>query len=222
MNISIMPKLFICSFLFLLSFSTFAQKSFEVKGIDISRWQGVIDWEQVKRQDIDFVFVKATQGKKLKDPNFKKNWKSLRKANIPRGAYHFFTTNRKGRAQARKFLRVACIRRGDLPPVIDVEKMGDNPLNTLIELKKCLEIIERRLNVRPIIYANQNYYNKYLKDSFPGYVLWIARYSDTQPNVKEWQFWQYSNKGRIEGIQGDVDLNYFKGSYSDLQRLLIR
>jgi len=222
MNIPIMPKLIIYSFLFFLSFSTFAQKSFEVKGIDISRWQGVIDWEQVRLQDIDFVFVKATQGKKLKDPNFRKNWRSLRRANIPRGAYHFFTTNRKGRAQARKFLRVACIRRGDLPPDIDVERMGPNPLNTLIELKKCLEIIERRLHVRPIIYASQEYYNKYLKDFFPGYVLWIARYSDTQPNIKEWQFWQYSNKGRIKGIIGDVDLNYFKGSYSDLQRLLIR
>lgn len=219
-----MYKSILFSLLVFLSLTALqAQQKFEVKGIDVSRWQGKIDWETIRyNKEIDFVFVKASEGRGLKDPMYCKNWRALRKARIIRGAYHFFTPNKKGKVQAGKFLRVARLKRGDLPPVIDVEKMGNDPLKTLTELKKCLDKIERRLGVTPIIYTNQNFYHEYIKDYFQGYPLWIARYHTEQPNVKDWLFWQYTNKGKVKGIEGDVDMNYFKLSYNELNRLLIR
>lgn len=198
---------------------------FQVHGIDVSHYQSKINWDEIANQDVAFSFVKATEGKELEDSTFIYNWSELKRVGMKRGAYHFFRPTISPQAQAQNFTSMVHLESGDLPPVLDIEVIDGVSSKLMISrMKIWLEIIENHYKIRPIIYTNLNFYNKYIANNFKGYPIWIARYNYEAPALKcgtDWDFWQYGNRGQLVGIEGDVDFNVFRGSYEELTELTI-
>ncbi|MCF0210687.1 MAG: hypothetical protein HUK18_05185 [Bacteroidales bacterium] len=193
---------------------------YPVFGIDVSVHQGKIDWQLVAESKISFAFMKATEGQNFVDKNFETNWKAAKKQNIIVGAYLFYKFNKDGKDQADNFIKVVkTLEDNDMPPVVDFElcygnrfsKVSHNKIQN--QLLKCLRQLEKHYNCKPIIYTNIDTYNKYIKGSFDDYPLWLCRLC-SEPNIHSWSFWQYSHKGIVPGIKGNVDMNIFNGSYT--------
>jgi lysozyme len=196
-------------------------------GIDVSHHQQRINWDTVaSRRAVDFAFVKATEGRDFTDSLFCHNWEDLRRLGIRRGAYHFFRPQGCGDEQARHFLATIDMYPGDMAPVLDVETTDGMPSEIMItEMRVWLQMVEERLRVRPIIYTNQFFYEKYLAGIFDRYPLWVAKYSSEIPlltNNKAWDLWQYDNQGCIDGISRRVDLNIFEGTSDMFERLCLQ
>jgi lysozyme len=196
----------------------------ELQGIDVSHYQKEIDWDTVvAKQNLDFAFVKATEGHDYRDSLFCRNWENLRRLGIRRGAYHFFRAYGCGDEQAQNFLQFVEMVPGDLAPVLDIERTdGIEPEIMIQEARIWLDLVESNLGIRPIIYTSQFFYETYLAGHFDHYPLWIARYSDEMPLLmtgKKWSIWQYTNEGCLDGIPKKVDLNVFPGSLEMLDRL---
>lgn len=193
---------------------------YEVHGIDVSHHQQDIDWERVADQDIAFAFIKATEGATFRDSLFRNNWLQAKRAGIMRGGYHFFRPATDAHAQADQFIREVEMASGDLPPVLDVEVLdGVDRVALLKNMYIWLFRIEIAYGIKPIIYTNQKFYNRYLAGYFDDYPLWIARYNALPPRLlgeSGWDFWQYGDRARIEGITGPVDVNVYQGSYEQL------
>ncbi len=204
-------------------------EGFEIRGIDISHYQDRIDWERlrnanVQRVPLRFVFVKATEGVSMIDENFSDNFYQARQNDLIRGAYHFFVPDADARKQARFFLKQVHLEEGDLPPVLDVEKVGRLSSEQLRKaVRTWLEIVEEHYGVKPILYTGASFKKKYLNDSiFNQYPYWIAHYYVEKPTYEgSWNFWQYTDFGKIDGIQGNVDCNIFNGSLQDLRKMTI-
>jgi lysozyme len=199
-------------------------KDYAVKGIDVSRHQKNIDWLLVAREDIDFVFAKATEGGDHRDSTFQKNWSALRRHRIRRGAYHFFRPEIAAEVQAANFIdELGDLLPGDLPPVLDVETRGKLSVEDFhYRLKHWLELVEMRYGKKPILYSGQIFYNRYLAGMYPDNPIWIARYHTDLPALadgRSFHFWQYADSGRVAGISGPVDVNIFTGNYLDLVNL---
>jgi lysozyme len=203
---------------------------FEVRGIDISHYQERIDWSrvrnaQIKGQPLRFVIIKATEGISIIDENFIDNFYQARQNDLIRGAYHFFTPDEDPVRQARFFIKQVKLETGDLPPVLDVEKAGN--LSTK-QLRKAvhtwLDVIEKHYGIKPIIYTGYSFKLKYLNDgTFDAYPYWIAHYYVEQLQYKgQWSFWQYTDMGRIDGINGSVDCNIFNGQLPQLVALTMK
>jgi lysozyme len=193
-------------------------------GVDVSHHQKVIEWDSVaSNASVDFAFVKATEGQDFVDSLFCYNWEDLKRLGIRRGAYHFFRAYGCGEDQARHFLSQVEMLPGDLVPVLDIELTdGIAPEVMVQEARIWLETIESQLGVKAIIYSNQHFYENYLAGHFEDYPLWIARYSTEKPLLnsgKNWDLWQFSNAGCIDGICKKVDLNIFPGTPAMLDRL---
>lgn len=193
-------------------------------GIDVSHYQKRIQWDTVAaKEELHFAFVKATEGHDYSDSLFCNNWEALERLGIVRGAYHFFRAYGCGEDQALHFLRTVEMRPGDLAPVLDIERTdGIDPAIMRQEAAIWLQVVEKHLGVRPIIYSNQHFYERYLAGYFDQYPLWVARYSEEQPCLdsgKEWSIWQYSNKGCLDGIPAHVDVNLFPGTPAMLDQL---
>jgi len=199
---------------------------YSVHGVDVSHYQAQINWFEVAAEGIDFGFVKATEGETISDAHFCQNWIEMKNAGIIRGAYHFFRPNTSAISQAKHFIEKVDLQFGDLPPVLDVEVLDNVNKDVMVaRLNIWLDMVEEAFDVQPIIYTNMKFYNQYLADDFANYTLWIARYNDKKtPDLfenKNWDFWQYGNKGKIAGINGPVDLNVFHGSITDLLSITI-
>ena len=199
---------------------------YAIEGIDVSRYQLDVNWDTIAHQGIHFAFVKATEGATHRDTLFQRNWTAIRAAGLRRGAYHFFRPATDPLLQALHFIDQVDLRTGDLPPVLDIEVLdGRHPTYIIAALKIWLETVHRHYGVRPILYTNLKYYNKHLAGHFDDYPLWLARYNSDQPVPacgRSWQFWQYGNRGRLDGIDGYVDLNVFAGSWAELEELTYR
>jgi lysozyme len=203
---------------------------YEMHGIDVSKYQNIINWKSVKNmkvQDvtIDFVFIKATQGVQTVDLKYYQNMLRARQADIPTGSYHFFLTYRDATIQANHFARIASIKKGDLPPVLDVEEeKGQSKEKIRAGVKTWLRLIEQKYNVKPILYTNAGFYERNLAGYFDDYTLWIAHYkTGKEPAInRNWTFWQHSEEAHINGIDGNVDFNVFNGSNSEFNELLIK
>ena len=197
---------------------------YSVHGIDVSAYQGRIDWREVARNRVHFAFIKASEGNTLRDPRFARNWREARAAGILCGAYHYFQPNRDGRAQANNFAAVVPLRPGDLPPVLDVEAANFHDVAVMRrEVARWLRLIEGRYGVRPILYSNHGYYTRHLAGHFDDYPLWLAHYEVAKPDLPpaRWIIWQHSDEAYVPGIRGTVDFNVFQGSYAALQALRI-
>lgn len=212
------------------SFDIRIPKGYAIHGIDVSYYQGKIDWKKVKAMEEDdvkvrFAFIKATEGMFSVDPYFQRNWREAPKAGIICGAYHYFKPKKSGEWQAKFFLQTVNFETGDLPPVVDIEELNGVAASKMrIELQVFLTHIEEKTKVKPIIYTGLSFYNDYLKGYFDEYPLWVAHYH--QPKLKvnkaDWHFWQHSDKARISGINHVVDFNAFNGDSLAFEQMLIR
>lgn len=202
---------------------------YEIHGIDVSRYQERIHWKSVRDmrangQRISFAFIKATEGTSLTDPYFRRNWRGLKEAGLTRGAYHFFIPWRDGKKQAAHFLKRVEIGSGDLPPVLDIEQAGRvTPQVLRARALDWLLAVEAATGARPIIYTNADFYKRYLKGYFDTYPLWVAHYlQPVQPRIdRPWDFWQHSEKGRVDGIRSPVDFNVFRGDSARFRSILV-
>ena len=203
---------------------------YDVHGIDVSKYQGVINWKSVKNMkvadvNIDFAFIKATQGLRTIDLKYYQNIVRARQADMPVGSYHFFLTYRDATEQAELFCNVASVKKGDLPPVIDVEEakgMSDEKIRKGVQT--WCDYVEKKYQVKPIIYTNAGFYKRYLAGHFDDYTLWVAHYKTAKkPSVdRAWAFWQHSEEANINGIYGKVDFNVFNGDMEDLEELKVK
>lgn len=201
-----------------------------VHGIDISHHQGDIDWARLRvayhrGKPITFVFMKATEGGNFVDENFRYNFKSARERGFVCGAYHFFLPDVSAEVQARNFISQVTLQSGDLPPVLDVEVSGKMGTDSLRQgVLTWLSIVEKHYGVAPIIYTSYKFWTDYLEDSsIRSYPFWIAHYYvDELEYTGSWKFWQHTDRGRIDGIRGHVDLNVFNGDIEELMRLTVR
>jgi lysozyme len=204
-------------------------ESYSIHGIDVSKYQNMVAWDEVqamkvKKIQMGFAFIKATEGIGNTDPQFKRNWKKSKEAGILRGAYHFFIASKDGRMQAENFIDKVELETGDLPPVLDVEQLnGVSSTQLKKEIKKWLEIAENHYGIKPIIYTNVDFYNRHLGSEFDEYPLWVAHYYQLeQPRISRgWIFWQHSDVGRVNGIVSKVDFNVFNGDSLEFKRILI-
>lgn len=187
----------------------------KLQGIDVSNHQGIIDWEQIDQTQVNFVFMKATEGKTFTDKSFRLNWDGAADTGFLRGAYHFYSTDTDGKAQAEHFIRVVPLDDLSLPPVIDIELVGTDKEKTLAGLKAFVRTVESYYGKKPIFYINRDTYAAYYKDHFEEYPFWYADYNSPPP-VEGWSFWQFTNKGSFLGIDGDVDTNLYNGSTAEL------
>lgn len=192
---------------------------YTIHGIDVSRYQQYIGWEEIKAMNIEninihFVFIKATEGEDDVDIYFKRNWKQAYKNKIVRGAYHYFIASRDAKKQALNFISNVTLLPGDLPPVLDIEHTNNIPTKILqAKAKVWLDIIEKHYHIKPVIYTNTGFYKKYLGDYFDEYPLWIAHYYEKHnPRIERaWTFWQHNDRGNVNGINTKVDFNVFNG-----------
>ncbi len=211
-------------------FGIIIPESYSIHGIDVSKYQDMIAWEEVKAMKVKniqlgFSFIKATEGIGNTDPWFKRNWKKAGDNNMVRGAYHFFIASKDGKMQAENFINKVELKRGDLPPVLDIEQLnGTSSTEIKKEAKEWLETVENYYKVKPIIYTNVDFYNRNLGSDFDKYPLWIAHYyQPEQPRISRgWVFWQHSDEGRVNGIVSKVDFNVFNGDSAEFKNLLIR
>jgi len=197
-----------------------------VVGIDVSKYQGVVDFERVKTAGISYVFVRATEGITYQDADFRSNYRQARSAGLVVGAYHFYETNDEPGAQLENFTSVAQLKAGDLPPVIDIEKLHHQDDSDLVEsLKTLLRGLESHYGVKPIVYSGLNFANRYMT-GFGDYPLWLAEYEVAEPTLphgwSDWTFWQWSQTAKVAGISGNVDADRYNGDEMCFRRLLIK
>ncbi|MEZ4854245.1 GH25 family lysozyme [Flavobacterium sp.] len=197
-----------------------------VAGIDVSQYQGKIHWDKLgtieDNFDIKFVIARATVGKNKVDNRFNENWQQIAKKNIIRGAYHYYRPNENSIAQANLFIKTVNLKKGDLPPILDIEKLPKTQsLDSLkVGLKRWLTAVEKHYNMKPIIYSGESYYNDFLKDDFPEYQFWIANYNFWRKEPENnWLLWQFTEKAKINGIDGMVDVNLLNGDFVRLVSL---
>ncbi len=196
------------------------------QGIDISHYQGDIDWATVKKAGITFAFTKATEGDSEIDPKFKDNWAQIRKAGLARGAYHFFRPDVDAEIQANHFIATVRLEPGDLPPVLDIEvSEGATTEGIEDDISIWLEKVAQAYGVTPVIYSDLSFIKKHLASGFNTYPLWIADYSHPPPVAPgdwgAWTFWQYSQSGVVNGVNGAVDRDIYQGTVTGWQQLLI-
>lgn len=199
---------------------------YTIKGVDVSEYQGDIDWQILSSQDIQFAFIKATEGSSYVDPNFLDNFTNALNTNLRVGAYHFFSFESSGKTQAENFIDTVPIVENSLPNVVDVELYGDfksNPLDVqsvVKELTTMLQSLEDTYKSKPIIYTTKITYNLYIKDNFPNYSIWLrdVHFSHNVKLTPNVDFWQYSSTQILDGYNGDeqyIDMNVFCGSQDD-------
>ncbi len=196
-------------------------------GIDVSHFQGHVDWQAVKAAGCAFAFAKATEGAGVADPFFSANWAGMKAAGLVRGAYHFYRAQQPAADQAAHFLSTVRFEPGDLPPVIDIE-VGDGVTGEPLVggVQTWLDAVEPAAGATPIVYTNTPFWDANFNDQFGQYPLWIAHYGPApQPLPRGWTvwtLWQYSQSLRIEGVGGPADHDYFNGPLPQLQALAIK
>lgn len=216
----------------MIKLNTFFVSKYEVKGVDVSHYQGEIDWETLAAEDLDFAYIKATEGSSFVDDRFAQNWAGASETALYTGAYHFFSFDSAGATQAAHYMATVGELSGRLVPVVDVEYYGDKWTNppakeaVVKELQDMLSILEEEYGQKPMLYTTYEVYYKYLAEDFGEYPLWI-RNVYFSPNVDmkgDWTIWQYSDTEILGGYQGEekyIDCNVFAGTKEELEQLLL-
>lgn len=195
-----------------------------LEGIDVSYYQGDIDWSAVAG-DVDFAISRVNHGDFF-DPEFEANWAESRQVGLIRGSYQYFDPGGDPVAQATTLIdAIGALEPGDLPPVIDVESTdGLGPSAIAANVGTWIDLVEGALGRPPIIYTGSYFWNDNVgTDAFVDHPLWIAHYTTGCPNLPtvwpDWHFWQYTSTGSVAGIAGNVDRNLFNGSVEQLHDL---
>ena len=211
----------------------------QVYGIDVSFWQGNINWAQLSlpcdesggvsgripaprnQRPVQFAFIRSTKSDAIVDTLYQRNYNEAKQLGIPCGTYHFLTDTVSGKIQAELFLSHARFEPGDLPPVLDVEI--DSP-DIIPKAKEWLEIVERECGAQAIIYSNMHVYTTRIKDDpvLGTRDLWLAKPRGGMPDVPKCMFWQFTHEGHVWGIIDNVvDINMFNGTWDDLQEYIL-
>lgn len=197
-------------------------KRYPIVGVDVSSYQGTIDWETLASQDIAFAFVKATEGSSLVDACFERNWTGAAQAGLRVGAYHFFSFESSGAAQADLFIDAVEPLAGMLPPVVDVEYYGGfrsekdiDMAAVRTELRVLIDRMTAAYGIKPILYASRAAYDTIIREDFSDCDLWIRSvYGAVRADI-DWTFWQYSDRHVLQGYSGKerfIDMNVFCGT----------
>jgi lysozyme len=195
----------------------------KINGIDISKHNGDIEWAQLNsarefKDELKFVFMKATEGVDLVDTKFEDNWNNAKSANLYRGAYHFYLLGKDPKMQALNFILHVKRQKGDLRPVLDFETYNNRyypQARIIADIQTWLDIVENAFGCKPIIYTNYPLFKKIIKGNFDKYPIWMSDF--TSDNLLHFEgekpiLWQYSQTGKIPGFKTNVDLNVFLGS----------
>ena len=194
-------------------------------GVDVSYYQGTIDWAKAKAAGVKYAFVRVSDGNTFKDPKFVQNWTNTKAAGVIRGAYQFFRPSQNVTAQADLMIAaIGTYQPGDLPPVIDVEADGGlAPATVAARVRQWVDRVKAATGVNPIVYTGMYFWRDEVggPTSFANNPLWIAAYSSQCPNLPSpwmrWTFWQHTDSGHVNGITGNVDMNKFNGDLAALQ-----
>ena len=184
-------------------------------GIDISKHQGTINWEELKKNSkIKFVFIKATEGSDYVDPRYHENIRNARKHGFKVGSYHFLSTRSAATTQFYNFIRTAKREDQDLLPIIDVERLSPwSPQQLRDSIKVFADLIEDYYGCKPLIYTSEKFFSSNLGRAFADYPLFIAKYSNSQPNIGyKWILWQFADNGLFKSVKGNggrVDMSRF-------------
>lgn len=180
-------------------------------GIDVSHHSGEVDWHAVAAGGYAFAVVKASEGVDAPDPRFEQNWKEAAEAGLVRGAYHFYVTEDDPQAQADLFFSTVDLGWGDLPPVVDIELIGQGTEEAELpeHLRRFLDILERETGVTPILYTPPNFWDAHFHESYGRYPLWVAEYGVDQPRLPEgwigWVLWQFEGDAEVPGVEKGAD-----------------
>ncbi len=202
----------------------------QVHGIDVSRWQGHVDWYGVSSGGVSFAWIKATEGADVADPMFPAHWEGARRAGLPRGAYHFYYFCRTAQEQAAWFIRNVPAERGALPPVLDIEWTHSRtcpgrpaPEVVRAEAETFLDILTHHYGQRPMVYTTVDFFRDNEMWRIRGAEFWLRSVAGHPSHVypgHDWAFWQYTGTGLARGVSGEVDLNTFAGSRQQWNRWL--
>lgn len=203
---------------------------FPVRGVDVSDYQGEIDWPVLASQNIQFAFIKATEGSGFVDTKFKQNWEAAHQTELKVGAYHFLSFDSSGKTQAENFIRTVPLVSNALPPAVDVEfydaRYLNPPSKVVIDeiLTDFILAVEAHYGKKPIIYTTYDVYRLYIQGDYVQNPIWFRDIlvRPILPDGRQWLFWQYSAKGRLAGFKGEerfIDLNVFKGTLAELREL---
>lgn len=200
-------------------------------GFDISHYQNREDikWDSLsignKTIPLEFVVMRATMGNRNADKHFDDFWEQAKKYELVRGAYHFYRADEDPVKQANNFLENVKLENGDLPPILDIEKIPRRKSKEKLveDLKVWCKIVEEAYGKKPIIYTYYHYYKDYLKGEFDGYPLWLANYNDvpTPSPDDKFDFWQFTENGIVHGINTKVDLDLYNGSLWSLKNMTL-
>jgi lysozyme len=199
--------------------------AYDVHGIDISKYQPSVDWQQARAGGVSFAFVKATEGGDRVDDAFASHWSGTNAAGIPRAAYHFFYFCRPASEQAAWYIANVPREKHALPPVLDMEwnpqsptcKLRPNKETVRSEMRTFLSMVEKHYGKKPIIYTSIDFFDDNELASFTGYPYWLRSVADHPSDrygAHPFTFWQYTGTGKVPGIKGDTDINVFNGSVS--------
>jgi lysozyme len=202
-----------------------------VQGIDVSYWQGDIDWQKVNDAGVRFAYIKATEGGDRVDPKFADNWQRAKQAGVARGAYHFMYWCRPAKEQALWFMLNVPEDDDALPPVLDVEWNSHSKTcpqriardTAIAKIKIMLEAMEAHTGKRPVIYTDPKFHREVLEGEFTNYHFWlrsVAARPEAKYRRRNWAFWQFTTTGRVPGVAGPVDRNSFNGTRADWERVL--
>lgn len=202
---------------------------YPVKGVDVSRHQGFIDWTKVRARGFSFAYLKATEGSDWVDPFYISNRDGARSSGMLVGAYHFFTFRSSGESQAINFIQRGVIESGALPPALDLEYAGNSSVRptrekALSDIRTFIDLVESRLGGRKVvIYTTRDFYGDYLHKAFPNNPLWFREVLWFEPGVpdgREWLFWQYGVTS-VDGVATNIDHNAFSGTIDELRALCL-
>lgn len=216
-----------------ISIAAYLAEKYEIQGVDVSHYQGNIDFDKIEQQGITFAYIKATEGSSHVDECFYKNWQAAEKTDMLIGAYHFFSFDSGGDTQAKLYIDTVGDLSGKLVPVVDVEYYGGNEKNppdqevVKEQLAIMLSALEDYYGKKPVIYTTYTAYYEYIKNEFDEYPLWIRNvyFSPFIELGRDYTFWQYTDKAILEGYEGDekyIDRNVFKGTKEELEELVVR
>lgn len=190
-----------------------------VHGIDVSHYQNTIDWEVIgDNSHLAYVYIKASEGGDRIDDRFEDNIRLAHQYGLKVGSYHFYRPKIDQELQLRNFVSQCRPSEQDLIPMIDVETSSGLSTEAFCDsLFKFLELVEQVYRQRPLIYTGTNFYNRHFQGKLDRYLLMIAQYSEDEPvlaDERDVTLWQYTGKGRVDGVKGYVDKSRFMGRHS--------
>ena len=205
--------------------------NYSVFGLDISHYQGYINWDKMIAKNelgdtvsFQFVLIKATEGANHVDPAYDDYWDDARESKLIQGAYHYFLPNVSAEKQAKNFIETVNLKKTDFPPIIDIEETrGKSKKEIVTVLQNMIVLLEKKYHKKPIIYSNISFINDYLLEDFKGYKFWVAHYYKEElatPKDLQWCFWQFTDNGQGFCTDQPIDINAFYGTKSQLKEMV--